>query len=579
MSLLPLLSASLQGSGLALTDFFWDARMFQKEQWEPMMTFLRLTLTLGGAIFLIAEARARKLSQPLRKRTTRRIAITLTVLAFLSYFDFFNPHTRYPDYYHRHEFFHYYLGAKYNQELGYLRLYECTAVAEVDLGRRAAVASRELRDLRVNLIKPVKDTYVFSNPGECRDRFTPERWEAFKKDVDWFYSVSRGGYWENMQKDHGYNPPPVWTMTGKLFASFGPAGDGFFKLLASIDILLHIGTIALLWWAFGWRVGMVGAVFWGVNGPANFYWTGGAFLRQDWLFLFVASVCCLRKRKFALAGAALTWSSLLRVFPIITFAGWAIVIGIHIFKRILAYRAGEKRPARWLDAFLTRDHQRLIAGCLVAAGLLIPASVVVAGPNSYREFVMHTLKTHSHTPLTNTMGLETMLVHTWDGRMRFGRNDNLDDPFQEWKQGRLDRFQADKPYFFLIVGLVGAWTVWALRRTKLLWVASALSLPLTMCLTNLTCYYYSNYMIGAVLIMAAPTFGPAFLAVSGASYLILQSFYWVDDKFVAMSYLYFLLSLLMLYVYSRPFSFKRLYAWIAGKPEPREGPVVINTTP
>ena len=36
-------------------------------------------------------------------------------------------------------------------------------------------------------------------------------------------------------------------------------------------------------WAFGWRVMAVATVFWGCNAPANFYWTGGAFLRQDWI--------------------------------------------------------------------------------------------------------------------------------------------------------------------------------------------------------------------------------------------------------------------------------------------------------
>jgi hypothetical protein len=54
---------------------------------------------------------------------------------------------------------------------------------------------------------------------------------------------------------------------------------------------------------------MVATVFWGVNGAANFYWTGGAFLRQDWTFFFVAALCFARKRYFALSGASLTYST------------------------------------------------------------------------------------------------------------------------------------------------------------------------------------------------------------------------------------------------------------------------------
>src|SRR5262249_53142039 len=137
---------------------------------------------------------------------------------------FFNPNTRYPEYYHRHEFFHYYLGSKYFTEIGYTRLYECAAVAEVDLGRGQAVRDRELRDLRIDLIKPMADTYVLSHPEECKRHFTPQRWEQWKKDVDWIYKSAVGEYWDNMQKDHGYNPPPVWTMDGKFFGNLGVAG-------------------------------------------------------------------------------------------------------------------------------------------------------------------------------------------------------------------------------------------------------------------------------------------------------------------------------------------------------------------
>ena len=70
----------------------------------------------------------------------------------------------------------YYATAKYFKEIGYNQLYECTAIAEIELGRGAQVAKRDLRDLRKNLITPVKDTYVLSDPGQCKNRFTAARW-------------------------------------------------------------------------------------------------------------------------------------------------------------------------------------------------------------------------------------------------------------------------------------------------------------------------------------------------------------------------------------------------------------------
>lgn len=561
------LGPALAAPVIAAADFFWQNPIFANDTWSRLMNGLRIGLTLGGALLLIYEVRARKLREPVPLRTRKRVAVILSALAFFAYFDFFNPNVRYPEYYHRHEFFHYYLGSKYFDELGYSRIYECAAAAEIDLGRGSEVMRRELRDLRVNLIKPNTAPDVQAHIAECKPRFTPKRWDAFKKDVDWFYQTSRGSYWDNMQKDHGYNPPPVWTMAGQFFSSFGTAGDGFFKLLSAMDVMLQLAAVLLMFWAFGWRVGAVATIFYGCNAPANFYWTGGAFMRQDWFFFLVASIALTRKRKFALAGAALTWSSLLRVFPLIFFAGWGVIIGLHVLKRIRERRAGKFQPASLLS-YLHRDHRRLLAGCIVAGGILIPTSVVVTGPDAYKDFVAH-IGVHKKTPLTNHMGLETILVHDWQGRMRFTRDDNLDDPFQMWKQGRNDRHDQLKVVHLGIVGLLLLWLTWALRRTKLLWVGMALSAPIVMSLTNLTCYYYSMFIVTAALVAVRWQLGPVILLCSGASQILLLSYYWVDDKFTAQAWLFFIFGLVLYYGYSRPFSMERLKAWWDGKPEPK----------
>ena len=538
---------------------FLGQDIFAHDNWQRTMDFFKIGLALVCAGLLLIEARAKKLGEKLTPLTTKRLAIVLTVLGFFAYFDFGNPNVRYPDYYHRHEFYHYYLGSKYSHALGYTRLYECTMIAEVENGRGAQVQKREIRDLSVNLIRPVGETNLFQHPEECKKRFSPDEWTAFKKDVAWFESVSRGGYWENMQQDHGYNPPPVWTATGKLFASIAPAGDGFFKLLSLLDIALQAGTLAMIGWAFGYRVMAVASVFWGCNAVANFYWTGGAFLRQDWVFLLTAAVCFARKRRYGLAGAALTWSSLLRVFPMIAFAGWIIVIGIH----------------SWKHKKLHPTHQKLIMGCIVAGGLLIPTSMVVAGPESYRDFVAH-IKVHNRTPLTNHMGLETMLVHDWKGRMRFTRDSTLDDPFELWKQGRRDRFDHLKPVFFALSGAVFLWMAWALRRTKSLWIATGLSIPLVISLTNLTCYYYCMFLASIPLVAVIPSLAPALLVTSGASQIILRSFYFIDDQYTAESYLFYAMGLLLLWAYSRPFTMDRLRAFLDGKPEPKSAAAVAQ---
>jgi hypothetical protein len=521
---------------------FWSNSLFQRETWAQLTKGLRLLLAAVGALALIYEVRARRLGSPISERTRQRFAWTMTLLAFGVYFEFFNPNVHNPGYYHRHEIYHYYTGSKYFDELGYKRLYECSLLAEAETRGRKPAATREVRDLKTNALKPLSAIGILDQPERCKRHFTPARWQAFTADIDWFVRNSDRGYWEGMQRDHGYNPPPVWTLVGGAIASMSPASDGFLKTLASIDVLLHVGIALLFNWAFGVRVMATAVVFWGANAPADYAWTGGAFLRQDWLFLLVLSQCCLRRRRFALAGAALAWAALIRVFPAIFAIGAVIPIALYLLRRL---RSGENAPQRLLD-YLHQDHRRFLTGAALAVAILVPTSLFRYGGDAYREFAAHTLGTHQSTPLTNHMGLQTQLVHDWSGRLRFAREDALGDAFDAWKRGRIERFQQRKPLLVAITVFVLAWTIWALRRTRLLWVGFALSLPLVMCLTNLTCYYYSMFLLAAVLVAARPQLGAPLLVASGIGKALQhdpEGFYWLDDRWTAQSWLYFVLAL------------------------------------
>jgi hypothetical protein len=188
----------------------------------------------------------------------------------------------------------------------------------------------------------------------------------------------------------------------------------------------------------------------------------------------------------------------------------------------------------------------------------------------YVDFYAHTLKTLQNTALTNHMGLESVMVHNWDSRMRFLRNDNQDDPFEGWKANRGTRFKQMKPIFLaILVGVLG-WTAWAMRRTKLLWLCLPLSLPLVITLSNMTCYYYSLFITLCALVHVRKELGPPMLVTAGVSSFMLwppYGYYWVDDRFVAQAYLFIALSIMGLWIYSRPFSTDRLKNWWSGKPD------------
>jgi hypothetical protein len=522
----------------------WPGTLFVRSTWAAITDSMSIGLALVASGLLLLDQRARRLGRGLSEPRCRRLGIAVTVMGFLLYYDFFVPNTRYENYYHRHELYHYYLGSKYFTEVGYKRLYACTAIAEVELGFGNHVRQVKIRNLAGNnLLEPASETYVFKDPDQCKRHFTEERWGSFKSDVAWFEKSSRGEYWDGMKVDHGYNPPPVWTMSGKLFSSLAPPSDHFFKLLASIDVLLQLGALLMLNWAFGFRVMTVAAVFFGCNLPANIHWTCGAFLRQDWYFLFIASICLARRRRFALSGAALVWSSLLRVFPVVAFTG----VGLIMVFSWLRHRT------------LHRDHIRFALGAAAAFAVLFGASIAVTGLDAYPDFVSH-IRAHKSTPLTNNMGLEMMVAHDWTGRMAFTRDVRLADDMAPWMSHYSERVKVMRPVIIAVSLAVFVWMAWALSQIKRLWVGIILSIPLLMSVLCLTCYYYAFFFAIAALTRLVPALGPAYLALAAGSQ-VLTRFYWIDDEYTAESYLFFVFGLCMLYSASRPFSPARLKAW------------------
>jgi uncharacterized protein YjeT (DUF2065 family) len=548
----PLLSLLRPFDGLFDNFLFhdWRGSVFARATWTTVTNSLSVGLSLVVSGLLLLEQRARRLGRSLPEKRCRRVGVAITVVGFLLYFDFFVPNTRYENYYHRHELYHYYLGSKYFTEVGYKRLYACTVIAEVELGLANHVRTKKVRNLAGdNLLESAQDTYVFKDPDQCKRHFTQERWGSFKSDVAWFEKSARGDYWDRMTADHGYNPPPVWTMTGKLFSSLAPPSDHFFKVLASLDIMLQLGALLMLDWAFGWRVMTIAAVFFGCNLPANIHWTCGAFLRQDWYFLFMAAICLARKRRFGLSGAALAWSSLLRVFPVVAFTGVALIMAFH-----------------WLrHRTLHRDHLRFAVGAALAGTVLMGASVAVTGMDSYPDFVSH-IRGHKSTPLTNNMGLEMIVAHDWSGRMVFTRDERLADDMSPWMGHYSERVKALRPVILVVSLGVFAWMAWALRRIKRLWVGIILSIPLLMSVLCLTCYYYAFFFAVPALTVLVPAIGPAYLAVAAGSQ-VLTRFYWIDDEYTAESYLFFVFGLCLLYAVSRPLDVARLRAWWRGRPD------------
>jgi hypothetical protein len=543
-------------------------------------------ITLGALLY---EASREAEGNPVPLRWKKLVAGTLAVVGVISYFQFFQ--IGYKEFYHRWEFYHYYVGSKYLKNLGYEGIYTCTAVAESELPKGSAgpsdtdpkrdIKTRKLRDLRVNLI--VNSSDWVENPERCKDNFKKSdgtfdqaTWDSFKEDVAFFRRVMWGNYWRDSQKDHGYNPPPVWGVTGWFFASLHPATATYCKILSAIDIVLFSAMFGLIAWAFGWRVMCVAIVFWGTQDASPFYWTGGAFLRQDWLFYTISSACMIRRKKYFWGSAMLAYGAMLRVFPLFFFFGWAVVAAAYIHKKL------KSEKDLWGDGFLAGwrrmthpAHRQLGLGLVTASLVLGGASIAIHGVQSWRGFFKHTLDTHNSTALTNNMGWKTIVAHSAEGRMQVAKDPRLQDPFEKWKKMRFDRAEHDLKLVkwvgrIIMLGMF-AYACW---RLKNLWVVEALGILPAIALVEVTCYYYSYFIFGALLSRGRRPIEIALIVGALLTEVFHLNHGWFDDRFTAMSVAFVVLAMFIVAMYMRrpwraePFPEREDLENDEGEPEP-----------
>ncbi len=316
----------------------------------------------------------------------RRLMMAVGIVSFACYWNFGFFHFR--NYIHVWDTYHYYIGSKYFPELSYDRLYDCVSVADSEEpGLRRRVELRKIMNLRTNMMGPTTD--VLAPPRALQGHFTPERWEAFKHDVAYFRNAHGVKRWEEAQTDHGYNATPVWTILGTTLANLAPASDTQIDLLSLLDPAYAFGMVGLIWGAFGWRTLAVALCVFATNFPSRFYWTGGAYLRWDWLFYLAGGVALVRKEKYFAGGVFLAYTTLLRVFPVFVFIGPLMVL-------VQEYLKTRKLDRRYLS---------IVAGAALGVAVLVPISLVKnGGIQAYVHFKQNSEK-HTSTPLTNYMGL------------------------------------------------------------------------------------------------------------------------------------------------------------------------------
>jgi hypothetical protein len=493
-----------------------EAPWYKFTWWEnDASSRFEMALALGALALLGWGLWLAKKGMPsFRKKLRDGLLIVVGLLSFCAYWNFFCWH--FGNYTHMWDTFHYYVGSKYFNEISYDRLYECVAVADSEeTGLRRRVELRKIMNLRTNMMISTSD--VLAHPELCKSHFSPERWRDFKHDVGYFRSRHDVKRWEEAQTDHGYNGTPVWNIVGTTLSNTGPATDRQIWFLTRIDPFFILGIIAMSWWAFGWRTMCVALAVFATNFPSRFYWTGGSLLRWDWLFYFVGGFCLVKKERPFLGGFFLGYSTLLRIFPMFVFSGPILVIIRQLWGKPAADRPWWRpEPATSAKALLARVDRRfvsILAGAALAVALLVPLSLVTSsGIAGYRAFIFNTQK-HKETPLTNYMGLRTVVAYSPSEAGRVLRDDRLEDPWATWKRTKLVTFHHRFPIYLVFAGAFVVLLFGALRDAEP-WVACCLGATMMAVGVELTCYYYSFLFAIALLYHKRREVGAILLGVT-----------------------------------------------------------------
>jgi hypothetical protein len=393
----------------------------------------------------------------------------------------------------------YFPTAKYFKELRFDGVYLASLAAYVDVvgnGDPASVKDANLRDLTdYHMMTGVEAAPQL--PG-IRARFTPERWEEFKKDSKYFIdTMGRRDYLGSMQ-DHGGNATPVWLLPAWLIYRNLPANEWTLGAAGFIDPVLLLIFFVVLARTFGMRVMLYTVILFGAT---DFYQFGsnlmGSTLRQDWLVALGLGACALKKDRPFLGGALLAYGGLIRAFPAL--AALFLLVPVAVFavdtwvvKRRLP-GLGELKAAQGRTL-------RAIAGAAVAViGLILVTSGVFGFQQGWITWIKK-IEIHATGPSTNNVGLRNLLAYRPSDTIRsLSRRQS----HESWDRRQVANFNQLRPLFYLINLLAfGLLVVGVARRP--LYQTSLLGLLLVPFF-----FYPSNYYCHFVFLLP--------MAVAGAT--------------------------------------------------------------
>jgi len=396
---------------------------------------------------------------------------------------------------------HYYPVAKYFRELRFDGLYVASLAAYIDNtpGFEPSQLSRvHLRDLRDAEMR--SGTEVVDELPKIRARFTPERWEEFKRDMKYFSDTMGGADYLGSMQDHGGNATPVWILPAHFLFKYFPASELVISLAGLIDPVLVLFLFFVLWRTFGLRVMLYVAILWGAS---DFYNFGsnlmGSTLRQDWLVALGLGACAIKKERYALGGVLLAYGGLIRAFPAMATFFLLVPLAWYAFD---VWWSRRKLPtvAEWREN--QRPALRTFVGAAACVVALVALTSMVFGFKDSWIAWKQKIEIHATGPSTNNVGLRNVLAFNPSLSAKGLAEHARSGPWGDWGTAQKLTFAARRPLFYAILLIATALGLLACRGRKLEEVAliGLLLIPFY--------FYPSNYYCHFVFLLPLAVVGP-----------------------------------------------------------------------
>jgi len=286
--------------------------------------------------------------------------------------------------------FHTVMGAKYFDELGYTKLYECAIVFDAESNQYYQGVDR-IRDLET--LEYVERNNVLAS-SDCDRLFTSERKKGFIRDLDSFNSLTSPDYWARLFRDKGYNGSPFYTFLVSLIVGRISLAYHSLLMVAMIDIALILLAFYMIYQAFGLRLSLLAFIFFGVNFPNRFTHMGGSILRFDYVAYLIIAVSLLKMEKYRLSALFVALASMVRMFPVL------FAVGLGLKALVELFRTGTIKR-RYIDFFT------VFAVCVVLFFIL--SSSVGRGLDSWIEF-NENIKMHNERTAAFRIGFKHLFM-------------------------------------------------------------------------------------------------------------------------------------------------------------------------